>query len=91
MPVLAKFSGIVIRLMVGSTIGTRVHAFHGNEELVLGLNPLRIIQSEVPPWVEARVLEWVREHERQIVSPWWPTATQANAAWLPTTHGTFAR
>jgi hypothetical protein len=70
MPVLAKFYGIVIRMLVGPTIGTRLHAFHGNAELVIGLHPLRVIQSEVPAWVEAQVLMWARRHQEELDAPW---------------------
>ena len=70
MPVLAKFGGIVIRLMVGTTIGTRVHAFHEGLELVIALQPLRVLHSEVPPWVEAQVLHWIQDHRGEVFSPW---------------------
>lgn len=69
MPVLAKFCGIVIRIMVGTTIGTRVHAFHEGSELVIALHPLRVIHSEVPAWVEAQVLHWIQEHRAEVFSP----------------------
>ena len=70
MPVLAKFCGIVIRLMIGSTIGTRLHAFYGDSELVLALHPLRVIQGDVPPWVQQNVLAWATAHQHEFVAPW---------------------
>ena len=70
MPVLAKFCGIVIRLLMGPTIGTRLHAFHGNAEVIIGFNPVRIIQSDAPPWVEAEVLGWARYHEQEFRNSW---------------------
>jgi len=66
MPVLAKFNGIVIRLLLAQTFGVRLHAFYGDAELVIGLNPLRIISSEVPHWVEAWVMNWVSQHEYEF-------------------------
>ncbi len=63
MPVLAKFQGIVMRMLNHHTFGTHLHAIYGEAELVIGLNPVRIIQGEAPSWVSARALEWVREHE----------------------------
>src|SRR5487761_2109436 len=63
MPVLAKFQGIVMRMLNHHTFGTHLHAIYGEAELVIGLNPVRIIQGEAPPWVSARALEWVRQHE----------------------------
>ena len=69
MPVLAKSGEIVIRLMVGSTIGTRVHAFYRGAELVIAFQPLRVVQSEVPAWVETEVLQWIQDHPSEVFSP----------------------
>jgi len=70
MPVLARFCGIVIRMLMGPTIGMRLHAFHGDTEVVLGLNPVRVIQSDAPAWVVAEVLNWARGHEPEIRNSW---------------------
>lgn len=69
MTVLAKFDGIVIRLLLDRTFGVRLHAFYGYSELVIGLNPVRLLTSEVPAWVEAWVLGWVREHQWEFSPP----------------------
>jgi hypothetical protein len=66
MPVLAKFNGIVLRMLVDPTFGIRVHAFYGDSELIVGLDPRRLIMSEVPAWVEAWVLDWVKQHEGEL-------------------------
>jgi hypothetical protein len=67
MPVLAKFAGIVIRLLIDRTFGTRVHAFYGDTELVIGLAPLRVIQGDAPVWVRDWVLWWVEHHPRELL------------------------
>jgi len=67
MPVIAKFCGIVIRLMIDRTFGVHIHAFHDDSETVVGLNPLRVIQSDAPDWVRDWVLWWIRHHEHQLV------------------------
>ena len=66
MPVLAKFYGIVIRKLIDRTFGTHIHAFYGDSELVIGLNPLRVIQGESPPWVREWALEWVRHYQSKL-------------------------
>ncbi len=68
MPVLAKFGGIVIRLMTDRTFGTHFHALYGDAELVIGVNPLRVIQGEAPPWVEDWALDWVSHHQDEFMS-----------------------
>ncbi len=66
MPVLAKFHGIVMRMMCHWTFGTHLHAIYGEDELVIVLKPVRIIQGEVPPWVSTLALAWVRRHEHHL-------------------------
>jgi hypothetical protein len=67
MPVIAKFLGIVLRLVIDRTFGMHVHAFYGDCELVVGLNPLRVIQGDAPSWVQERVLGWLGRHERELL------------------------
>ena len=66
MPVLAKFHGIVMRMLSHRTFGTHLHAIYGDAELVIGLKPVRIIQGEAPSWVRTCVLEWVQQHENDL-------------------------
>jgi hypothetical protein len=70
MPVLAKFCGIVIRMLIDRSFGTHFHAFFGDTELVIALNPLRVIQGDVPAWVRDWALDWVRQHQRRLQSDW---------------------
>ena len=67
MPVIAKFCGIVMRLLIDQTFGTRVHALYGDSELVIGLNPLRVIQGDVPWWVRDWSLWWVGHHKSEVL------------------------
>ncbi|HEY9175048.1 MAG TPA: DUF4160 domain-containing protein [Verrucomicrobiae bacterium] len=67
MPVIARFFGIVMRLVIDRTFGMHVHAFYGDCELVVALNPLRVIQGDVPSWVQERVLGWLDLHERELL------------------------
>jgi len=68
MPVLAKYYGIVIRMLINQTFGTHFHVFFGDSELVIGLNPLRVIQGEVPRWVREWALDWVEHYQSDLRS-----------------------
>ncbi len=65
---LAKFSGIVIRMLSDQTFGTHFHVFYGDCELVIGLNPLRVIQGEAPAWVQDLALQWVGQHQHGLAA-----------------------
>lgn len=68
MPVIAKFGGIVLRLLVDRTFGTHIHVFYDEFELVIGLNPMRVIQGEAPAWVRDWALHWITHHQREMLS-----------------------
>jgi len=70
MPVISKFYGIVIRMFFIQPFGAHFHAFYGNHELVVGIDPLRIIQGEAPARVCAMVLEWANAHQSELTEAW---------------------
>ena len=79
MPVIARFCGIVIRLLTLQSFGTRLHAFHGDSELIVDLASLRIIDGAVPLGVQEMILAWARAHQKQLLSGWWHALPQAPA------------
>ncbi len=66
MPVIAKFCGIVIRLLTLRSFGNRIHAFYGDEELVLDLDEMRIVSGHLPDRVLRMVMAWARQHRDEI-------------------------
>ena len=70
MPVIAKFYGIIIRMLCTQTLGERIHAFYGDSELVVGLCPLRIIQGDAPQGVRELVLRWAELHQAELLATW---------------------
>ena len=45
MPVISKFYGIVIGMFVVRTLPARFHAIYGEQELVVAINPIRIVEG----------------------------------------------
>ena len=70
MPVIAKFYGIVIRMLFIRSMEARFHAFYGDNELVVGISPLRIIQGEAPGGIAALVLAWAARHREELLNAW---------------------
>ena len=60
----------MIRLLIDRTFGTHFHAFYGDAELVIALNPLRVIQGEAPDWVREWALDWIKKNQSELVSLW---------------------
>lgn len=70
MPVLAKFYGIVIRMLCARRLGARFHAFYANHELVVHIGSLQVVGGEAPEWVRAQVLHWAAAHQRELLEAW---------------------
>ena len=70
MPVISKFYGIVIRMVFIPLFGAHFHAFYGDFELVVGINPLRILQGCAPERARDMVLEWARAHQAELLAAW---------------------
>jgi len=70
MPVISKFYGIVIRMLFTQHFVAHFHAFYGDCELVVGINPLRILQGCAPARARGMVLEWARAHQSELLEAW---------------------
>jgi hypothetical protein len=70
MPVLSKFYGIVIRMLFIQPFVAHFHAIYDNTELVVALNPVRIIQGDAPKRVRDMVLEWAGQHQQELLDAW---------------------
>ena len=70
MPVISKFYGIVIRMLFLRTFGAHFHAIYENTELVVALNPVRILQGDAPARVRNMVLEWANQHQQELLEAW---------------------
>ena len=70
MPVISKFYGIVIRMVFLRTFMAHFHAIYENTELVVALNPVRILQGDAPRRVRDMVLEWATQHQQELLEAW---------------------
>jgi hypothetical protein len=70
MPVISKFYGIVIRMFFIRPYVAHFHAIYGDCELIVGINPLKILQGDAPRRVRAMVLEWAQQHQAELQEAW---------------------
>ena len=61
----------MIRLLSLQSLGTRLHAFHGDSELVLDLKSLRVIDGSFTEPLKQMVLAWARAHQRELLAGLW--------------------
>ncbi len=70
MPVISKFYGIVIRMLFIRSWVAHFHAFYGDCELVVGINPLRILAGCAPARACGMVMEWAGAHQSELLEAW---------------------
>ena len=70
MPVLTKFYGIVIRMLLVREFTAHFYAYYDKWELMIGVAPVRILQGEAPARVRELVLEWAKQHQYELLGAW---------------------
>ncbi len=70
MPVLARFYGVVVRMLFAPLIRAHFHATHGDHELVVGIDPVVVIQGDAPESVRQHVLVWAARHQSELREAW---------------------
>lgn len=75
MPVISKFYGIVIRMLFSRLLPARFHAIYEHSEVIVQIEPLRIVWADAPERVRQMVLEWAEEHKNELLVAWKCCAT----------------
>jgi hypothetical protein len=70
MPVISRFYGVVIRMLGARGMGARFHAIYGDSELVISIDPIRVIQGEAPAGIRELVLRWGLQHQKELQAAW---------------------
>jgi hypothetical protein len=70
MTVISKFYGIAIWMILVRPFVAHFHAIYGDSELIVGINPLKILQGEAPQRVCAMVMEWAQQHQSELQEAW---------------------
>jgi hypothetical protein len=83
MPVISKFYGIVIRMLVARGLGARFHAIYGESEMVVQIEPLRIVSGNVPSRVADMVIEWAQKHQAELMRAWTSCRMAERPAMIP--------
>ena len=66
MPAIAKFHGIMVRLMKLPYRGLAIYANRGEDEVVMDAGSLRVISGSAPARVVELVLQWAQAHDTHL-------------------------
>jgi len=64
------FYGILIKMFFDDHAPPHFHAEYGEFELVIAINPIKIIQGDAPKRVKSMVLEWTALHQEELLLDW---------------------
>jgi len=72
MPVIARFYGIVIKMYFSqSEHGVpHFHAIYGEFNAVFGIDPLAILEGDLPVRAQRLVREWAERHQAELLQMW---------------------
>ncbi len=70
MPTISMFYGILIKMFFDDHAPPHFHAEYGEHELVITINPIKIIKGDAPKRVKSMVLEWTALHQEELLSDW---------------------
>jgi hypothetical protein len=70
MPELCRFFGIIIRMYYDDHPPPHFHAIYNNWEAQIGINPIIILNGELPRRAISMVLEWAALHQVELMDNW---------------------
>jgi uncharacterized membrane protein len=70
MPTISMFYGILIKMFFDDHAPPHFHAEYGEYELVITINPIKIIKGNAPKRVTSMVLEWAALHQEELLQDW---------------------
>jgi Domain of unknown function (DUF4160) len=78
MPEISRFYGIVIRMNFRDHAPPHFHAEYGDDEMAVGISPVRELAGRLPRRAAAMVLDWAAIHQSELLNAW--KQIQARAA-----------
>ncbi len=72
MPVIARFFGIIIKMyFLQNEHGIpHFHAVYGECNGVFSINPVAMLEGDLPPRAQKMVVEWAMQYQAELQSMW---------------------
>lgn len=70
MPTISTFFGILIRMYFNDHPPPHFHARYNEYEAVVGIDPLDVLEGELPKRALSLVMEWANLHKAELLSDW---------------------
>ncbi len=70
MPEVSRFFGIVIRMYYDDHPPPHFHALYQNQEIQVGIDPIMILNGQLPRRAISMVVEWAAFHQEELMENW---------------------
>lgn len=70
MPEISRFFGIIIRMYFDDHDPPHFHAIYGDTEALVGIDPIRLLHSDLSSRAASMVIEWAALHQQELMQNW---------------------
>ena len=70
MPEISRFYGLVIRMYYNDHNPPHFHAAYGGAEALVGIDPVQLIESDLPNRAATMAMEWATLHQAELRENW---------------------
>lgn len=70
MPEICRFFGIIIRMYYDDHDPPHFHAVYSGTEAQVGIDPIVILEGDLPSRASSMTIEWAALHQRELLDNW---------------------
>lgn len=70
MPEISRFFGIVVTMYYGDHAPPHFHARYGSRKAIIAIQPLRVLEGDLPPRALGFVMERAALHQSELADDW---------------------
>jgi hypothetical protein len=70
MPEISRFFGIIVRMYYDDHDPPHFHAIYGDSEAQIAIDPIHILNGNLPNRATSLVIEWAALHQRELFDNW---------------------
>lgn len=70
MPEVSRFFGIIIRMYYDDHPPPHFHAIYGEQEVQVGIDPIVVLNGQLPRRAISMVIEWAAVHQQELMRNW---------------------
>ena len=70
MPEISRFMGIIIRMYLQDHNPPHFHAFYNDSKALFSIDPLEMVEGNLPPRMHGVVIEWASMHKDELLDNW---------------------